>query len=446
MNHSQQPLTLVILAGGSSSRLWPLREKSLLKFLGVPLFELQLETYIKLGLKKVAVVCNPDNHAALRAILQKFAGQIEFHTFVQAEARGMGDALLTLEPLLASAPGPVPIYVCQVHDIVDPSLHQEMLQAYSRDPQVARLAAYKVESYFPGGYLVVDGDLTVRDVVEKPPPGQEPSDLVNIVAHLHPDLRRLLDQVRLEYAGPDARDDHYERAMARLMQSSLFKAIPYTGPWQAIKYPWHVLDAMNYYLGKIEHHIADDVYIEDGVHISAPVYIEKGVRILHGADLRGPVYIGANALIGQHAHVWRSMVSRNSIVGVGSEINRSYLGEETRLHTAKALDAILADSAGSDEHVNLSAGMITANFRADAGNVWSTVKGQRINTQRTKLGAILGAGAFVGVGAMLMPGVKIGEGSIVGPLTLVMQDVPDHTLYYSKQTCISQRISDAGGA
>ena len=53
----------------------------------------------------------------------------------------------------------------------------------------------------------------------------------------------------------------------------------------------------------------------------------------------------------------------------------------------------------------------------------------------------IGHAAFVGVGAMLMPGVKIGEGSIVGPLTLVLEDVPDHTQYYSEQTIVKKTIS-----
>ena len=40
---------LVILAGGASSRLWPLEEKSLIKFMGRPLLTYQLERYAELG-------------------------------------------------------------------------------------------------------------------------------------------------------------------------------------------------------------------------------------------------------------------------------------------------------------------------------------------------------------------------------------------------------------
>jgi NDP-sugar pyrophosphorylase family protein len=434
--------TLIILAGGSSSRLWPLHEKSLLRFMGKPLFELQLEAYEALGLRKVVAVCNPENLDPIQNILAKYSKKIEWQTFVQIHPRGMGDALLATRPILSGTDKPVPVYVCQVHDIFGRSLHETMLQAHRKEPDAAWLASYKVEDYFPGGYLVLEDYLRITNIIEKPPRGEEPSDLISIVAHIHPDLRRLLDQIQQEYAIDDTGDDHYERSMAKLMQQIPFKAVPYSGLWHPIKYPWHVLEAMHYYLDQIERYIADGVQIEDNVHISGPVYIEEGVRILHGADIRGPAYIGAHSLIGQHTHIRGAMISRNSIVGVGSEVNRSYLGEGARLHTGKALDAILADNVGVDEHVNLSAGMITANFRTDAGTVKSVIKGKKIDTGRTKLGATIGAGAFVGVGAMLMPGVKIGRRSVIGPLTLVLEDVPDDTLYYSKQTCVKQPLSE----
>jgi len=433
--------TLVVLAGGESSRLWPLQEKSLLRFLGRPLLELQLEAYIELGFKNILVVCNPDNRDPIQDILSRVAQDAKCETFVQEQARGMGDALLTIEPILSHAESPMPVYICQVHDIFDRSLHRKMLDTFLTQPHSALLAAYEVDYYFPGGYLICDKELNITGIIEKPRPGEEPSNLVNIVAHLHPDLKQLLENISLEYAHGATSDDHYERAMGRMMGTMPFKAVPYDGIWHPIKYPWHVLGAMEYYLDQVEYCVADDVKIEEGVHITGPVYIEQGVRVLHGADIRGPVYIGANTLIGQNTSIRQSMISQDCIVGVESEVNRSYLGRGARLHDGKALDAILADNAGPDQHTNLSAGMITANFRTDAGTVQSVVKGQKIDTGLNKLGAIIGAGAFIGVGAMLMPGVKIGQNSVIGPLTLVTEDVSDNTLYYSQPEIVRKELS-----
>jgi acetyltransferase-like isoleucine patch superfamily enzyme len=40
----------------------------------------------------------------------------------------------------------------------------------------------------------------------------------------------------------------------------------------------------------------------------------------------------------------------------------------------------------------------------------------------------IGRGAFIGIGAILLPGVHIGEGSLVGPGSVVTRDVPDYTM------------------
>ncbi|HEX6818739.1 MAG TPA: sugar phosphate nucleotidyltransferase [Ktedonobacterales bacterium] len=440
---TSQPPVLVVLAGGSNSRFWPLHEKSLFPFLGQPLLEHQLRAYAQAGFRRVVVVASPGNRERIEDVTQRLDALAEVRVVIQQEPRGMGDALLSLRPMLeerdASA-APMPVYVCQVHDVFDPSLHARMLKAHQSESAFTWLASYQVESYFPGGYLAVDRDLTITDIVEKPGRGHEPSNLISIVAHVHPDLERLLDQIEAEYQSPNPSDDHYERAMQQLMRRFPFKALPYTGPWHPVKYPWHVLDVMHAFLDQIQPSIAEDASIAPSATISGPVRVESGVRILDGASIVGPAAIGRNTLVGQNAHVRHSMVGEECIVGLGSEVNRSYLGRGAMLHTAKALDSVLAENAGAGQHINLSAGMITANLRSDGATIKSTVKGERIDTGRAKLGAMIGPGAFIGIGAMLMPGIKIGEGAIVGPATLVREDVADRTLHYAEQRYVTKPL------
>ena len=88
----------------------------------------------------------------------------------------------------------------------------------------------------------------ITGIVEKPSPDARPSDLVNIVAHIHPDAALLCTAIRQQYAEDPAGDDHYERAMAALMPAQHFAALRYEGPWRALKYPWHVLELMEAYL------------------------------------------------------------------------------------------------------------------------------------------------------------------------------------------------------
>lgn len=427
---------LVILAGGASSRLWPLEEKSLIKFMGRPLLSLQLENYARLGLTNAVIVANPENEAQIRGLVAALPG-IQAEVVVQREPRGMGDALLQLEGYLA-AHGNQTVYVTQVHDLTDTLLHQRMLTEYQSEMALAYLAGYRVSEYFPGGYLEVDGEGRIRNVIEKPGPGNEPSDLVSIVAHIHGDAALLLDYLRAEYAKPDKTDDHYERAMAQMMKEHVFRVVPYEGAWQALKFPWHVLDVMHAFLGQIEgRRIAPDAMIEEGVLIKGNVVIEGGARLFHGATVIGPAYIGAGAIVGNGALVRESMIGAGAVVGFATEVARSYLADRAHTHACQVLDSVL------DEDVNFSASCTTANLRIDQGPVWSTVKGQRLNTGRTKLGLIAGKRAFIGVNVMTMPGVKIGRDAEIGPTTVVREDVPDGVRVWVEQTLGRSARKDA---
>lgn len=417
---------LVVLAGGASSRLWPLEEKSLIKFMGQTLLNLQLERFAKLGMEEAVIVANPDNHAAISAMVQPVPG-IRVETVVQPEPKGMGDALLQIGDYLAQH-GHQPLYITQVHDLTDMILHQQMLTAYQTGNATAYLAGYRVSQYFPGGYMEVDSNRRITNIIEKPGAGNEPSDLVSIVAHIHTDSGLLLDRIRAEYAKPATTDDHYERAMAGLMQDHLFQVVPYEGPWQAIKYPWHVLDIMQTMLGQITApRIAPDIVREDNVLIKGNVVIESGARLFHGATIVGPAYIGAGAIVGNGALVRESMIGAGSVVGFVTEVARSYMGEHVHTHACQVLDSIL------DDGVNLSASCTTANLRIDQGLVATRVKGDKINTGRDKLGLIAGKRAFIGVNVMTMPGIKIGRDSEIGPTTVVSQDVPDNTRVWVEQ-------------
>ncbi|MBC8170638.1 MAG: NTP transferase domain-containing protein, partial [Anaerolineae bacterium] len=234
---------LIILAGGVSSRMWPLREKSLLRFGTDPLLITQLRRYRVYGFEQVVIVGNPENELTIRELVTAIT-DMNIKVVVQPEAKGMGDALLQAEEALG-ADRDVPIYINQVHDVVDDSLHEAMLAAYYHNPQATYLAGVEMQDYFPGGYLKVADGGRITGIIEKPGAEHRPSNLVNIVAHIHASAGRLFDAIRAEYAAAATPDDHYERAMDRLMQTQVYQVVPYQGAWNALKYPWHVLDIMD---------------------------------------------------------------------------------------------------------------------------------------------------------------------------------------------------------
>jgi len=82
---------------------------------------------------------------------------------------------------------------------------------------------------------------------------------------------------------------------------------------------------------------------------------------------------------------------------------------------------------------NLGAGTITANYRLDASTIKMLVKDELIDTGRRKLGAVLGDNVKTGINALLMPGVKVGNNSWIGPNFMVERDLPSESRVFLKQ-------------
>jgi UDP-N-acetylglucosamine diphosphorylase / glucose-1-phosphate thymidylyltransferase / UDP-N-acetylgalactosamine diphosphorylase / glucosamine-1-phosphate N-acetyltransferase / galactosamine-1-phosphate N-acetyltransferase len=422
------PPVLIVLAGGRASRMWPIKEKSLLRFGTEPLLVSQLQGYRKLGFKRVIIVANPTNKAEIAAYTAPLDGQIQLDIIVQPQALGMGDALLQAQPLLEDTPN-APLYVTQVHDVVDNQLHVDMLMAFNRDPSKSYIAGVEINGYFPGGYLIIGENRRIKGIVEKPGAENRPSNLVNVVAHIHSNAAGLFAALRENYVSENTADGHYERSMSAMMQADhVFQVVPYKGFWGVLKYPWHVLDIMDYYLNRISGQVvAEDAFIAPTATLAGNVYIGANAKIYPGASVVGPVYIGANTTIGNNALVRGAMVMNNCEVGFTTEVARSYIADRCALHACRVLDSVFA------EDVNFSAGCTTANLRLDRAEVRSTVQAERRATGRRKFGAVIGRQAFIGVDALTMPGVKIGARTRVGPGTHIYADVADDKRVYVKQ-------------
>ena len=405
---------VLVLAGGVSSRFWPLRDKLLIEFGSQSLLERHLRALSELGCDRIVVVTRPDLAETIGALGTRFDADVR--VALQPEPRGMADAVLSARPVLDTF-GDGALYITQAHDVVERRLHAEILQAWTtRDTTTSGiLAAARVKQYFPGGYLTLDGQRAIS-IVEKPGAGSEPSDLVNLVAHLHASWQDLCSAIEVASASGNP-DDAYERALDARMRETAYLAHVYEGPWQGLKYPWHLLDVMDLMLSLwtrgVESPGPGYEQREDGV------FMAPDVRVFPGGHVAAPALIGPGCIIGNNALVRGSIVGPNSVVGFGSEVARSYLAAEVELHHNYVGDSVF------DRDTSMGWGATTANYRIDHRTVPSVVGGQRVDSEREKLGLILGAGARIGVNTSLMPGVKVGAGALIGPAIKVTRDVPD---------------------
>src|SRR5690606_32869121 len=216
---------------------WPLRDKLLLEFGSQSLLERHLRALAALGYQRIVVVTRPDLADTIAQLGAPLGAAVRIG--LQPEAKGMADAVLCARSALESY-GDDALYITQAHDVVELRLHADMQAAWAarRAGTAGILAAARVRQYFPGGYLTLEGDRAIS-IIEKPGAGNEPSDLVNLVAHMHGSWQDLCAAIESAAATGDP-DDAYERALDGLMQASTYLAHVYDGPWQGLKYPWHL--------------------------------------------------------------------------------------------------------------------------------------------------------------------------------------------------------------
>jgi bifunctional UDP-N-acetylglucosamine pyrophosphorylase/glucosamine-1-phosphate N-acetyltransferase len=401
----------VFLCGGRGKRMFPITEdKFLLDFLGKPLLEHQVEVACEAGLSHFVIIGNPENTAKIKQITKKIPG-IKVDFALQKKSLGISDALKSAEPFLRGQ-----LLVINPNDVFSSSAYTKIIAAAEKATASSYILGYQVQKYFPGGYLQVNSRNELLHIVEKPTPGEEPSNLVNILIHCHnnsEELLRYIETVRT------TRDDVYECALDNMVKAGhKINVIPYNDFWAPIKYPWHIFRVMEYFLDNAQPYIASSARISEKAHIEGKVILSDNVKVLENAVIRGPAYIGANSIIGNNALVRDySHIGSNSVIGYSTEVKHSYIGDNCWFHSNYIGDSIV------DDDCSLGAGTVLANFRLDEGNIQIEVGDSLVDTDYDKLGAIVGRGCRIGVNASLMPGVRVGPDSFVGPQVCLRQDL-----------------------
>jgi UDP-N-acetylglucosamine diphosphorylase/glucosamine-1-phosphate N-acetyltransferase len=404
-------MKVVFLCGGISKRMSPITEdKLLLDFLGKTLLEHQMETAKEAGLNRFLVIGNPANMEQIAQIARMSPG-VKTELALQRQPLGIADALKSAEPFLDGD-----IVVVNPNDVFTVSAYTRLVQESEKRSAASYMLGYEVKDYFPGGYLAVDSANELKHIVEKPKPGQEPSHLVNILVHLHTEPRKLLEYIEKVET---TRDDVYECALDDLVKDRYkIKVVPYPDFWAPIKYPWHILEVVDYLLNTCQPRISASASISTKATIEGKVIIGDNVRVLENVVIRGPVYIGPNSIIGNNALVRdHSHIGADCVIGYCTEVKSSYIGNGCWFHSSYIGDSVIGNDC------SFGAGTVLANFRFDEQNISVRVGDEVVDSGRDKLGAIVGDNCKTGINSSIMPGTRIGPNSIVGSHVCLTKDL-----------------------
>lgn len=405
----------VILAAGQSNRFYPftnVSHKSLTVIMGKTLIEHTILAIKRSGIKDIIVVTGKENHVEMVIGNGKNIG-VNIKYVIQPEPLGMGDALLRAKHLIKSD-----FFLTNANHVEFHEFAPQMIKK-SRKKNDIVLLGRKEESTGVYGCMVVEGD-KVTGFIEKPSEFLQ-SSLRHIGIYLFSEMfLEILEKTPLEHY-------HLERAIDTYAHQGNVRYIETNKETLTLKYAWDLLGIKDYLLKNIQKHISRRAEVSEYAMIIGNVFIEDGAKILEGACIKGPCYIGKNTYVGNNALLRNGVcLEEGAIAGSNAELKNCLIMQNSHTHFGFIGDSVI----GRD--CRIGGGFCTANQRLDRTNVSLEIKSKKINSSRKYLGVLMGDNVKIGAHVVTMPGVIIGNNSFIGPSTTVMKNVPDNAKYYTK--------------
>lgn len=196
-------------------------------------------------------------------------------------------------------------------------------------------------------------------------------------------------------------------------------------------YPWEVLSEIGDFILKLGATLSEEEYEKRGDDI----WIAKSATVYPTAYIHGPAIIGKNAEIRHGAFIrGNAIVGEDAVVGNSTELKNVILFNRVQVpHYNYVGDSIL----GYKSH--MGAGSITSNVKSDKSLVTIRLGGERIETGRKKMGAILADEVEVGCNSVLNPGTIVGRHTNIYPLSMVRGYVPAESIYKKQGEIVEKR-------
>jgi len=386
----------LILAAGKGTRMWPLTEnypKPLLPLCGKPIIEQQITALRKVGVSKINILIGHRMKEISDLVGSGKKYNVDIKYIVQSKQKGTGHAVSLAEKHIEGA------FFCLNGDTL---VNEENLSLLSKQKNHMAMMVTPVDDGRKfGAVKTKNGILT--SIIEKgvKGPASINAGIYLFDKRIFKSLKSIEKSVRGELELTDA------------LKLNKIYTVDYQGFWKDIGSPWDLLTANELCIKEIQNDIKGTV--EKNVNLKGDVHLGKDSVLKSGTYIEGPVWIGENCVVGPNAYLREGTVlCGNNKVGASSEIKNSILFQNAKApHHNYVGDSVIG------KNCNLGSGTKIANLRLDKKEITVVHKGQRVNTSRRKLGAIIGDNVATGINSSINSGTIIGSDTKIGPNALV---------------------------
>jgi bifunctional UDP-N-acetylglucosamine pyrophosphorylase/glucosamine-1-phosphate N-acetyltransferase len=445
--------TAVILAAGAGRKFWPfaaVRNKCAFPVGNVPLVRRLAEDLLGTGFHRLVVVVGCQA-GSVRAALVELEGRVEFVT--QPAPGGTAEAVLAAAAQLGEEPF---LVVCG-----DLALGRENLVALQRrfaeSGALVAALVQPLEGESPGSWLTCR--LQEEQLSDFQGHGRGGTHRLAGVYALRPASLRWLRanpgvMTHVPVGGMPPPEAEIAESVARMAEAGEPVLGVATSAFLVdVDKPWHALAAsvelIRYRRAQpFEPRVSDGCRVADSAEVGGRLVLEPGAEVGERVVFEGDAWLGRDAkvtngatlgagcVIGDRARVrghcvvgGETVIGPDAIVQHGAEFWGILLEGAYLYHYCE-----IAGICGA--RVDIGAATVCGTLRFDDAAATHNVLGK---VERPRFGAnssYLGDYSRTGVNAILMPGVKTGAYSCVGPGVILYQDLPDRQLVLARQELV----------
>jgi len=395
----------VILAAGEGKRMHPLtftRPKVMLPIAGKPILEWNLLNARDAGLKDFILVIGYKSEMVRNYFGDGKKWKVRIEYINQGKALGTAHAIGTVEKFVDDF-----IVLCG-----DTIFGKNDIKNIIK--KGTKIGLVEVENAGEYGIVELNGKKVIK-IYEKM---EEPfSNVIN--AGIYHFNKKIFNFIRKTEKSPRGEFEITD-SINMLVKKETMKGV-LLKEWRDVVYPWHLLDANEELLKKIDKKIESP--LGKNVTTIGNVSIGKNSRILSGSYIEGPVIIGDDCKIGPNCYIRPyTSIGKNCHIGNACEVKNSIIMDHTNVpHQNYVGDSIMG------QNCNLGAGSKVANLRLDKKNIKVVLNGKKIDTKRRKFGIIMGDNVQTGINSMINVGAMIGNNVFVGPGTIAIGEIKPHS-------------------
>jgi mannose-1-phosphate guanylyltransferase len=325
----------LILIGGFGTRLRPLtctRPKALFPIVNKPLLEWTFERLAGDGVDEVVLAVNKLTEFHIKQQnLAKHGLKVKYSVDPPKMPLGTAGPIKKAQKLLN---GKEPFFVLN-GDLITEINFKEMLACHVEGQAVATIALHEAEDPSRYGVAELEKGNCIKQFIEKPPRGTEPTKLINAGVYvLSPKIFNYI---------PAGRAVSMEREIfPQLAQEKALYGHKVDGLWIDIGKPEEYLQTNKLLLQTCADKPRNSKYV-----CNSPVALAKGTKIGEGSIIGPCAILGENVVVGKNVQIQDSVIFANARIEDGAVIMGALIGEAAKIgKKAKVSDGcIVADHA-----------------------------------------------------------------------------------------------------